>query len=224
MSYILDALRRANSERERGTVPTLLADPGPADRAGDDEADGPQRDSRAMPWVAGGLGAAIVAVGAVWLWPRTPEPVAAAQAQAPVMVQPQQSPPQPHPQVQAPAVQAPEPAATVPLSVPALIEVPRPTATAPVPAPASATPSKPAVMAERPVPTKAELPEDVRKQIPPIVTSGAMYSDTPANRMVIINGQVFHEGDKVTPELVLEQIMLKGAVLSFKGQRFSIGY
>ena len=74
------------------------------------------------------------------------------------------------------------------------------------------------------MPTKAELPDDIRKQLPPLNTSGAMYSDTPAARMVIFNGQVFHEGDKLTPDLVLEQIMLKGAILSFKGQRFSISY
>ena len=51
-----------------------------------------------------------------------------------------------------------------------------------------------------------------------------MHSANPANRMLILNGQVFHEGDQVTPDLVLEQIKLKSAVLVYKGQRYSINY
>ena len=42
--------------------------------------------------------------------------------------------------------------------------------------------------------------------------------------MLIINGQVFHEGDKLAPELVLEQIKLKAAVLRYKGYRYSVSY
>jgi len=51
-----------------------------------------------------------------------------------------------------------------------------------------------------------------------------MYSDTPANRMLIINAQVWHEGDKIAPNLTLEQIRLRSAVLVFKGQRFTLAY
>lgn len=80
------------------------------------------------------------------------------------------------------------------------------------------------VPADRPVPALAELPESLRRELPVLATSGAMYSETPANRMLIINGQVLREGDRVAANLVLEQIQLKRAVLSYKGQRFGINY
>jgi len=51
-----------------------------------------------------------------------------------------------------------------------------------------------------------------------------MYSENAASRMLIINGQVFHEGDKISGELVLEQIKLKAAVLAYKGYRYGISY
>jgi general secretion pathway protein B len=57
-----------------------------------------------------------------------------------------------------------------------------------------------------------------------LTVGGAMYSQTPANRMLIINGQVVREGDTIAPGLVLEQIKLKSAVLKVKGLRYGISY
>ncbi|MET0518583.1 MAG: general secretion pathway protein GspB, partial [Burkholderiaceae bacterium] len=74
------------------------------------------------------------------------------------------------------------------------------------------------------VPTIAELPEALRRELPALAVGGAMYSDTPANRMLILNGQVFHEGDRVAEQLVLERIKLRGAVLVFRGQRYAISF
>jgi len=212
MSYILDALRRANSERERGSVPTLHADPRPADLAADDDDETSHRPARAVagprpawPWAAGAaLG--VAALGSFLFWPRAPEPMLAnAPAPMPTPAAPQAAPP-------AAAV------ATVPLSVPPL-QAPAPAVPPPLAAPAPA----PAPAAQR-IPTQAELPEAVRRQLPPLSTGGAMYSDAPANRMLILNGQVLHEGDKLSPDLVLQEIGLKTAVLAFKGQRFTINY
>jgi general secretion pathway protein B len=42
--------------------------------------------------------------------------------------------------------------------------------------------------------------------------------------MLIVNGQVFHEGDTLAPGLSLEQINLKSAVLKLKGYRYGISY
>lgn len=69
-----------------------------------------------------------------------------------------------------------------------------------------------------------ELPEDVRRQLPNFSINGSKYSDTPASRILIINGQVFHEGDRLTPELTLEQIKVKAAVLRFRGYRYSMTF
>ena len=51
-----------------------------------------------------------------------------------------------------------------------------------------------------------------------------MYSESPASRMLIINGQVFHERDKLSPNLTLVQIKLKSAVLEYRGYRYGISY
>ncbi len=72
--------------------------------------------------------------------------------------------------------------------------------------------------------TMDELPDDVRRQLPNFAINGSKYSDTPASRILIINGQVFHEGDRLTPELTLEQIKVKAAVLRFRGYRYSMTF
>lgn len=69
-----------------------------------------------------------------------------------------------------------------------------------------------------------ELPENIRRQLPQLTVGGAMYSDNPANRMLILNGQLFHEGDHPIANLKLEQINLKSAVLSYQGYRYGINY
>lgn len=75
-----------------------------------------------------------------------------------------------------------------------------------------------------PVVPVSELPEEVRRELPALSVSGAMHSDVPANRMLILNGSVFHEGDQPAPGLVLEEIKLKSAVFRFKGHRYSVAY
>lgn len=213
MSYILDALRRAESERERSNVPGLHANPIPADHADDDEAAAPARR-----WLWGAAALALSAAGlATWLlWP----------AAAPAPVQLASAPPFPPPPVQHPPVAPLQPGPELKRLEPAplIIETPVETRPSPaVPAVASA-PTTPPATTERPVPAFAELPEAFRRSLPPLATSGAMYSDTPAQRMLIVNGQLFREGDKIADGLVLEQIQLKRAIFSARGERFSVSY
>ena len=58
----------------------------------------------------------------------------------------------------------------------------------------------------------------------PLVLGGAMYSESAANRMLIVNGQLFRENDELAPGLVLEQIALKSAVLRYRNYRFRVSY
>ena len=74
------------------------------------------------------------------------------------------------------------------------------------------------------VPGINDLPPELRAQLPRLAVGGAIYSDTPSARMVILNGQVFHEGDKPAAETVLEQIRMKSAILSFRGQRYEVTF
>jgi general secretion pathway protein B len=239
MSYILDALRRADSERERGAVPSLHSKqiaPGVSD--GDDGDEPVGRSVQPLWWAVGGLSLALVGMAAWLVLGRSavePEPVrnALPVAQAPVM-------PAPSPMLETPLpAAAPQPATEPVAAQPAPVErksvpvspapVPARVAVAPRPAPKPA--EKPVAAApaatrdeDTPVPSISELPDDIRRQLPTLSVSGASYSKNPASRMLILNGQVFKEGDKVANDLVLEQIRLKSAVLSFKGRRYSVSF
>lgn len=72
------------------------------------------------------------------------------------------------------------------------------------------------------MPTLAELPPDLRRLVPPLAMGGSVYSAQPSARIVIVNGQVFQEGQTLAPDLQLEQIRPKSAVFSIRGQRFEM--
>ncbi len=74
------------------------------------------------------------------------------------------------------------------------------------------------------MPALAELPEDIRRSVPKLVVSGSVYSGNPTQRILIINGQVLNEGATLAPDLVLESIGTKSAVLSLRGMRFRLDY
>lgn len=109
--------------------------------------------------------------------------------------------------------------ANPPLAAPSPIAPPvaalRPSAPAPGLAAKAAAPSEAA-----PIPRLAELPESVRRELPKLAISGSVYSEDPASRFVIANGEVLREGAKLGPEHVLEQIGARELVLRFKGQRY----
>ena len=226
MSYILDALRRADAERERGGVPGLHTQPAPS-AGDDDEAGAPARGLRPWHWVVLGLAGGL-AVAVAWQWPgsdaptaplpsASPMPIAAAPAMepdaAPVPVI--TSRPAPAPMVAAPQAAAP-PATPVEIA---------PMRATPKPAPAAASAAAPAAPAAAPtrVASLAELPVVARRGLPPLAFGGSIYSNTPANRLLIVNGQLMHEGDALGPGVTLEQIKPKAAVLNIGGQRFEIG-
>lgn len=254
MSYILDALKKADAERERGQgrAPGLHARPAPMV---DDPAEPATRSLGAAAWViAGLLGALIVVLG--WrLWAPTgaPQP---AQAVAVVPAEPA-LPPAPQRDSQPARVMPGAPA--IEPSVPPPPAPPRRTDTAglgegrarsaepapdaagsrgatPAPSAAASASTAPAQRAARPAEvasrpaegpplyTPQTLPEAVRRDLPAVAVSGAMYSETPAQRMLIINSQVFREGDQPLPGLVLEEIRLKSAVFGFRGHRVLIAY
>jgi general secretion pathway protein B len=269
MSYILDALRRADAERGRAGVPGLHTRSVPP-VSGDEG-----RRKGAQPFVWMGLGAAVVAAGAAaWSFMvrnESSQDVALTSA-TPVSTLPVGAAPTPHtgpaqaaaadptqvmaaaPTPSAPVVEAmpapraappvpaappPEPSpaersAGIPVSRPAAVKpspealpapvtrTAAPRARAPQDAPARSAPA-PAEPQER-VYALHELPESLRRAMPPLDIGGSIYSATPASRFLIINGQIYHEGDSVTPEVTLEEIRLRAAVLRFRDRRVQVTY
>ena len=253
MSYILDALRRAEAERQRGTVPGLHAQPAIGTLpAGPDGPGTAQRGWRPGTWALAGLllaGLLAAAAGLGWLLKPAPAAVVVTLPSAlpPAAVRSAMpAAPAGLPQAAAPAgggvpAQLPAPAAVAPV-VPLISPLARPStepAAAPTrqlaaaaPAAALAAPAtapagpEPAVAgpgtAPVRLPTLAELPEALRREVQPLNLGGSVYAEQPPLRIVIINGQVFHEGDKPLPALQVQQIRLKSVVFSVRGQRFEV--
>lgn len=243
MSYILDALRRAEADRARGAVPGLHANNMPAD---------PEPAARRFTprvWAAAAVlvvAAAVLVFGALRsvggslapgpstnvpeLNPVAAEPVAA----APVALVAPAAPAVPGAPVPPGVVSAVAPVAAPPM-VAAAVPVPGPALPASPPRlvaraaagrvgvlePSASLPRSTMPVAVAPV---DDLSPDVRAQLPRLVVGGAIYSAAPADRMLILNGQVFHEGDRPAADTVLEQIRLKNAVLNYRGQRYQISY
>jgi general secretion pathway protein B len=229
MSYILDALRRAETERqrERDHIPGLHTQQ-MADSSLDTPATAQQAAHSGLRWGLAVLG--LVGAGgalAWWLWPTAPAPqMAPVAAAATTLALPSAPAPRPAPTPgPAPAPTAAPATRPLPAPVPASVQVPTP-AQAPVLAPAPVMAPLPAPAASVParIPTLNELPAAQRQQLPPLNVGGAMHSPDPAARMLILNGQVHREGDTVAPGLVIEEIQLRAAVLVLRGQRFSLPY
>jgi len=242
MSYILDALRRAEAERERGAVPSLQSH---QHAIADDDAERAARP-RALVWALVAVTVALLAALAWNLFGRaspssaqragtvegaaTPSPVAPAAPAAPAVLLPTTPSPAVAPTVPASAEATPPPAkAAVPPRAPARAQAEsnRPTrhAAEPKERPGSREDAAGARgSGDARIYKLAELPEDVRRDLPRLVIGGASYSGDAASRMVMINGQVFHEGDQLAPNLVLERIKLKSAVLSYKGYRYEVTF
>ena len=223
MSYILEALRRAEAQRQRGAVPGLhaqpasaaLADPALTRQAG-------ARRSWRLAWILAAV--LLLAAGARWwLGPSGSSGLEPTVGPAqPVAVAPVA-------RIAAPAL---EPALAAPLAVPVAPVLAAPVASAaalpPRVAPSAALPLLAAplpatALASAPrLPTLAELPETVRRELPVFTLGGSVYAEQASQRMVIINGQVMREGDRLAPELLLQQIRLKSVLLDYRGQRFEL--
>lgn len=211
MSYILDALRRAEAERERerGAVPGVHAQPALA----------PDTADRARPrlsawWglAAGGLlGGAVVA--ALWWFGREPAP-ATAPPPAPAALAPVPAAP-----VAPVAVVAPSPAPLAVVSAPVAVAPP-------APAPAASVATLPVAKAAAPVAAKpqqwGELSAEQKREWPALAVGGSIYSDNASSRFVMINGQVVREGEAAAPGVTLERIGPKSAVLRFKDRRVEL--
>jgi general secretion pathway protein B len=221
MSYILDALRKADAQRERDPARGIHAQP--VTLSGPEEDAGPT----SRFWLVVGaliVGAAMLAAAMWWLgWLARP---AAAPGAATVL-------PAPAPKLAAvPVVKASTPATEVlpaappsppPSALPAARDVPKPAPTVTAYPPATAYPP-PADSSAARLLSQAELPADVQRELPKLSISGGVYSPTAAQRLLIVNGMVLSEGAEAAPGVLLEQIRPKTAVLNFRGYRYGVPY
>jgi general secretion pathway protein B len=219
MSLILDALRKADAERERGALPNLHSQPVHA------SAEAP-RKAGAGPnwlWIAIGLAFGVMAavISALMIGRYAPAP----------------SPPTanviPAPQSTAVPPLAPPMPVTVAPSAPSAARDARPVAEpAPWPQPAERkVPAKgePRVITLGNVPPAAptlysreQLPPDVRAALPPLAIGGSVYSGDPSARSLIVDGRLYREKDRLTQQLTLEEIKLRSAIFRVRDYRFEV--
>lgn len=74
------------------------------------------------------------------------------------------------------------------------------------------------------MPGARDLPEPIQRQIPPLAIGGYIYSKNPADRLLLIDKVLRHEGEELAPGLVLEKLQPKAAIFSFKGYRYRVPY
>jgi general secretion pathway protein B len=230
MSYILEALKKAQSERQLTSAPTIHSVPIQAEVL---QAANP---ARTPAWIVlAALALVAAGAGAMW-WLRAPPvaPAPAVLAQQPVAPQPAT----PQPATPQPAIVLPPPPVLAVKAAPVVAAAPAPAPaplSKPAPLPREAPPAavKPAPLVE-PVPVVAaiedalpfahNLPEPLRSDVPKVTFGGYMYSKNPADRLLLIDKVLRHEGEEVAPGLVLEKLMPKAAVMNFRGTRYRVAY
>jgi len=195
MSFILDALKKAESERGRAAGPVLV----------DVRIAPPRRRLPAWAWV---LGVVLLANFGVllWLMLRTPQAAAVSAAgTSEVNV--------------APAAPATNNSAAglppSPLPPPTLRQFEPTTVPMPPAAPARAAPA--ADLAS--LPTQREL-QARGITLPALLLNLHVYDESPALRYVLLNGLRLAEGDFTPDGIKVEAITERGVVLEARGQRF----
>jgi general secretion pathway protein B len=254
MSYILEALKKAQAERQLGNAPTIHApQPAPAAQPG-------AAPSRRPLLVGLGAGGLVVVAGALLMWHRAPGQGPAASAAdaaagaavvqagapgaagAPVVAgrtpaslsnrlevsAPPAPPERPAhgPEAQSAAGRAGA-ASQGGTNAPASTAPPR-TAAARAATPAAAPAATPAAAAapapEDSLPYLHQLPDAVQRDVPRVSFGGYMYSANPADRLLLVDKALRHEGEEVAPGLVLEKLLPKAAVMNYRGVRYRVAY
>ena len=217
MSYILEALKKAQAERELGSAPTIHA-------AAIHAAPLRSAASRKPLLIGLGAGALVAGVAAFAMLRQSappPQPVVVAAA------------PAPQPPVAAPAaLPSPAPAAPPVMEAPKPASKPPPVAAAnaPEPRPQPAPERVEPVAAPEPAPVEdatpplSQLPEAIQREVPKIAVGGYIYSANPADRLLLIDKVLRREGEEVAPGLVLERLLPKAAVMNYRGYRYRLSY
>jgi general secretion pathway protein B len=223
MSYILEALKKSDQQRQRGATPTL--------QVAQVTVAAPKRP---MFIYYGLLAAVLLGAGIMigWLRPWQPEqppsetePIAApAPLTAPLEMLSKTAQEFPAPNLTRARQPAPVVGAMKPNN-PALDSYGTPSAAAPIPD--KTMPEKPASLAgvaseQKAIPLN-ELPLQIQQEIPAMTVQLHAYSNVPSERLVSINSIRLREGESLMLGLRLEQITPEGMIFSYKGYRFKRG-
>jgi general secretion pathway protein B len=221
MSYILDAIKRSEQQRQRAAAPSLGTAAEPANSA--------QKPSFMLYGIAS---ATLITAGVLigWLGPwRQGDASAPALAPKPAIAQPIEiARPMVAPEAEnrpAKAIGEPQADAANPFSSKVAAPARKRRVSPSTPAVPASGPEKKSVSVI-PAPSDGkiiamhELPPDILLEIPKLAISGYSYSTTTKERVVAINDRLVQEGQYVADGLKLEQITQDSLVFSYKNYRF----
>ena len=236
MSYILDALRKSDQQRQLSATPTLRW------------AQSAPLPSRQPMLLYGLLALALVGAGVAigwWRpWQHEQTPVALRLAgRQPELTSSQPAPvaservPGPVPSARAPSAAPDAPSASLPTpGKPQALAVAAPEKSdAPDRAATDASQKAAGPGAElrgitgaagtpaQTVISMAELPVSIQQELPVMSITVHAHAAKPGDRLVGINNRLLREGDEVAPGLRLEQITGDGMILSYRGYNFRRG-
>ncbi|MBS8239018.1 hypothetical protein DYI22_00690 [Marinobacter lipolyticus] len=235
MSYILDALRKSETERRQGKIPDL----------GQQVQLIHKPRKKTLPpavWIAGAL-LLNAAVLLVVFWPSLAGQAASGPDAAEPTANPPAEAPAPPPVQSSPAEKAGSTADVMPSVEPKPVAVPdpmprenepaivesgdpeprlRPTIIVPNRPMAAPGPSEPEAFPEQRVPHLVELPVPFQKSIPDLIFNSHIYASEPASRRVMINNQYMRVGDSFSG-IRVERITEDGVELSKNGRHFRVG-
>lgn len=205
MSLILEALRKSEAERRRGSTPDVAMELPPASLP---------RVRANPPWMLSAVAIGALALIVAWWWSRQD---AAMPAGVPAVATARPAPAS----IDSPA---PRVVMTPPTQTPVIASTPPP-----VPPVAAASPLARAgivdavQMAGRPLPQPvpvdvAEAPDIDATSLPPVKLSMHMWDASPGKRFVILDGQRMSEGDR-KGEVTVVSIERDGVVVERKGVR-----
>lgn len=219
MSYILEALRKAERERAIGQVPSIEMGRTPA----------PEGPRPWWPWLLGIALLVNAGVLAGWLWSsREPVPLPPLAETAPA--EPQV--PEPTPSV---SDYLPPPTTVLeetPPSEPPVVHFDEPVSEPLPPAPQAETETQETFVEEAPdeyieetpvaeePPLLRDMPADFRRSVPEMKIDAHFYTDVPGRSFVMINLRKYRPGERLQEGPQLVDIIEAGVILSYQGREF----
>jgi general secretion pathway protein B len=217
VSFILDALRKSEHERQRTALPGLAQVP---------LATPPAQLPRWASVVIGVLAAAVLVLGGAW-WQSTRAPAEIATS-APIVERRVELPPAPIAVSPAPSaaladratLRSPPPEPTAPLRENALAAAVGPTSTESAAAQPSFSPPPVALPADEPALPSAAALAAQGIVLPELRLELHAFREQPRDRFVFINGRKYVEGERLVEGPQVVSIVPTGAVLIHTGRRF----
>ena len=196
MSYLLEALKKSDKERQRGAIPDLQTDHSqPSVR---------RKRQRTILWYLSGVAVLVLLCGGGLFWwqyglqsAQTDESL---QDTVKLPVKKEEPLPIPEAKVTPPTV-------VVAAQTESVVEE------------EEVTPVADAIFVP---PLLDDLPVAIRAAIPDLSFAGHVYSDVPQKRLIIINNRIVREGDLIGSGLTLENIDNDGVVLRYESSVFRV--